>query len=165
MSRSLKSCTVLLAASLVLVGCSGESDPARSTSATSSDATPTSSDTATPGTEESTAADDPQTIAGTGYSYEVPDGWGDPEQDIPGFDFDTLAVDLGDDDGFADNLNVVLSQAGGLPLDTIEESAVTELETAGATDVTVLDRRTIAGEEALHLSSVMNQNGVDYQIE
>lgn len=104
-------------------------------------------------------------ISGTGYTYNVPEHWGRPAQDIPGFDPDSLAIDLRDSDGFTDNVNVILSPAGGMTPQQAEVSAENELEAAGANGVSVRDRVTVSGSESAHVTAEMSINANDYTVE
>ncbi|QHC58904.1 hypothetical protein [Rathayibacter sp. VKM Ac-2760] len=104
-------------------------------------------------------------ITGTGYAYSVPEGWGAPDTDPASMGADTLAADLADTDGFADNVNVVLSPAGEVTADQVESAGVTELETAGATDVETNDRVVVAGSESAHLSATLAASGTSYNVE
>lgn len=104
------------------------------------------------------------TISGTGYSFAVPEGWGDPGE-VPGIEPDAFAADLTDDDGFADNVNVIVSPAGKVELDQVESAGPGELEGGGATDVTVEPRVTVAGAEAAHISATLASGGTEYLIE
>jgi hypothetical protein len=103
-----------------------------------------------------------ETITGTGYSYVVPEGWDVPDTSTGG---DTLAADLTDNDGFADNVNVLLSPAGAVSPEQVETAGKKELEDAGGTGVTVLDRVSVAGSESAHLHATLSASGVDYDIE
>jgi hypothetical protein len=154
---------VLLAASLVLTGCSF------STSGSSTPAGEPSAESSAPSTQESSGLDAApatgETITGDGYTYVVPEGWAVPDQEVAGFNPDTLAANRQDTDGFADNVNVLKSPAGLVTPDLVESAGVTELEGAGATDITVDDRVTIAGSESAHLSASMSSEGVTYGIE
>jgi len=159
MIRALVATAVVLAC----VGCSdGSDEPASSASdtasASASEATPTAP------TSSAAAADGPE-ISGTGYSYHVPKGWGRPPQEVPGFDPDSLAGDLEDEDGFTDNVNVIISPAGELTPEQAEGAAQSELESAGADDPTVQDRLEVAGSESAHVTAGMSRNGNDYTIE
>jgi len=78
---------------------------------------------------------------------------------------DTLAVDLDDTDGFSDNVNVILSPAGAISSEQIEDAGVTELENAGAEGVEARPRIAIAGEESAHLTALFSTDGVEYQID
>ncbi|WEK13539.1 MAG: hypothetical protein P0Y48_13940 [Candidatus Microbacterium phytovorans] len=142
---------VTIAASLALAGCTspGTNGPAEPTPISSA-----------PAVEPA----DGDTISGTGYSFAVPEGWGDPGP-IEGFDADSLAADLDDADGFADNVNVILSPAGKVELDQVESAGPGELEGGGATDVSVEPRVTVAGEEAAHISANLASGDTSYLIE
>lgn len=171
---------VATTAVLACTGCSEDSSSASdpSTSESSSESSSESpsgsaSETETPEPTESTSsapeptaapADGPR-ISGSGYSYAVPKGWDMPKQDIPGFDFDSFAAALRDGDGFSDNMNVVVSPAGAMDPSQAEQAAEAELTTAGAKEVTVLDRVSIAGVESPHVTALMSLNDTRYQIE
>ena len=153
MIRTLVSVVALLA----LAGC---------TDAPSTDETTPTPDQAEAETPQAgtTAAEGPQ-ISGTGYSYHVPRGWGPMPSEIPGFDPDSVAFDLEDDDGFADNVNVVLAPGGTMTPDEAESAAQNELTSFGAENVTVNDRRTVAGEEAAHTTADFSMNDNEYTVE
>ncbi|CAN7228147.1 hypothetical protein LJR186_000850 [Microbacterium foliorum] len=154
---------ILVAASLVLTGCSFSTTE----SSTSTGEEPAES--SAPSTQESTSLDAApatgETITGDGYTYVVPEGWAVPDQEIAGFSPDTLAANRQDTDGFADNVNVLESPAGLVTPDLVESAGVTELEGAGATDIVVNDRVTIADSESAHLSASMTSEGTTYSVE
>jgi hypothetical protein len=155
MTSRVRSTVVLVAAAVTLAGCSllpgaPTVDPAPSTTS----APPSSVAPATGAT-----------ITGDGYSYQVPEGWDVPEAPVPGFDPDSIALDHTDDDGFSDNVNVILSPAGAITADQVESIGVSELEGVGATEVQVNDRISVAGAESAHLSALLSSNGTGYQIE
>lgn len=157
MTRTLTPLAVLIAASLTLAGCSVAAPPAPG---------PDGPDGGTEETAPEFSADPAsgELIEGTGYSYNVPDGWGVP----PGAtdpQLDTVAADLTDDDGFSDNINVLLSPAGALTPDQVETAGVAELEQFGATEVEVRDRVSIEGAESAHLSARFESQGVQYRVE
>lgn len=104
-------------------------------------------------------------VTGDGYSYSVPEGWDVPDTDPATIGADTLAADLTDADGFADNVNVVLSPAGAVTADQVEAAGAGELEGAGATDVEVRDRVQVAGTESAHLTGSLTAQGASYSIE
>lgn len=131
---------ILLAASLTLTGCSLVALPGTTVQS------PAPTSTAAPATGD--------LVSGDGYSYHAPDGWTQQDPSLAGGQVDTLIVDLGDDDGFSDNLNVLLSPAGAVTADQVENLGVTELENAGATNVEVRPRLTIAGSESAHLTAL-----------
>ncbi|MBT2475454.1 hypothetical protein J7E68_12955 [Microbacterium sp. ISL-103] len=153
--------SVLLATSLLLTGCS---------LSTPGESTPTEQSTESEAPEQGSPSLDAEpaageTISGDGYTYVVPEGWAVPEQSVAGFDPDTLAANLQDTDGFADNVNVLKSPAGVVTPDVVESAGVKELESVGATDITVNDRVTIAGSESAHLSAALSSEGTDYGVE
>lgn len=142
-----------------LLACAGCSDSAWS-----------GRDASSPSTSATSAASSPTPAAvgeieGTGYSYDVPEGWGDPEQKVPGFDPDSVAADLGDRDGFTDNVNVILSPAGELSADQVEATVESELSGAGFSDITVQDRVDVAGSETAHVTASGSVNDVAYTVE
>lgn len=104
-------------------------------------------------------------VTGDGYSYAVPEGWDIPDTDAASIGADTLAADLTDTDGFSDNVNVVLSPAGAVTPEQVEDAGVSELTGAGATDVEVQDRVRVAGTESAHLSGSLTAQGASYSIE
>ena len=109
-------------------------------------------------------ADGPR-LEGAGYAYRVPKDWGPSDQEIPGFDPDTFALDLDDNDGFTDNVNVLLAPGGAMSAEQAEVGAKDELTSAGATGVAVRDRVDVGGREAAHVSAGMSLNDNDYQVE
>lgn len=177
------------AASIALAGCSGDSpeEPVASSPVVTEAASPMEETTApeTEAAEPTEVASEPETetsepaaeaaeitvapatgetFEGTGYTFTAPEGWADITAELAGSGVDFAAGDANDADGFADNLNVVISPAGAVSADEIEPAAKGELETQ-ATDVTVRDRVMVAGSEAAHLSAVLASEGTDYQIE
>ncbi|MFT4221199.1 MAG: hypothetical protein QM611_11895 [Microbacterium sp.] len=150
MSRLTMPAALVLGVSLALAGCA-TTGPQATTSAS-------------PAAETTVAPAVGETISGTGYSYTVPEGWGVPDP-IEGYDPDSFAADLDDTDGFSDNVNVIVSPAGVVTPDEVESAGFDELESVGATDVTVGERVTVAGSESAHLSASMSANGQEYVIE
>jgi len=100
------------------------------------------------------------TITGTGYAFNAPEGWTVPGSLPSGVD--TVAADLADADGFTDNVNVLLSPAGALTPDQVESAGAAELESVGATDIEVRPRVTVAGSESAHLTAQLSSSGVTY---
>ena len=159
MMRTLVSATSL-AAVLALTGCSeGESESGSDDAAKS--ATSVKSEDPAP----SVAPAEGPLIEGTGYTFNAPKGWDTPAQDIPGLDFDSMAADLADTDGFSDNVNVIRAGGERLTPDQAEETAKRELETINATDIAVEDRVIVDGEESAHLSATMSMNGASYTVD
>jgi hypothetical protein len=102
-------------------------------------------------------------VSGDGYSYTIPVGWAQQDAALaPGTD--TVAADSAPTGPFGNNVNVVLSPAGAFTPDNVEAAAGNELETAGATEVEVLDRVTVAGEETAHVTAVMTVSDLTYRI-
>ncbi len=110
------------------------------------------------------AANGPK-IRGTGYVYNVPKGWGLPPQDVPEVEADSHVFNLRDTDGFADNVNVVLSPSPEASVGELEGALPGELAAMGFEDVTVAERVTVAGEETAHVSGRTLSNGKGYQVE
>lgn len=104
-----------------------------------------------------------ETINGTGYRFNAPEGWTIPGATPAGVDVSVANLD--DADGFYDNINVVLSPAGAVTPEQVETAGVAELEGVGATDVQVRPRITIAGSESAHLSALLSQSGATYRFE
>jgi len=148
--------TIALTLTLGLAGCA--SSPADSdSSSTESSASPSQ-----PADIEATAATG-SVVAGDGYSYTIPVGWAQQDASMaPGTD--TVAADSAPTGPFASNINVVLSPSGAFSPGDVEAAAGNELETAGATDVEVLDRVGVAGSETAHVTAVMTASGLTYRI-
>ena len=157
----------VLALTLVLTGCSLPAPAPEETEQTAPvDEQPESQP------EETAQSDfsfdtDPATgieIAGTGYTFRVPLGWQIP--DAPeGYDPDALAGDPNDTDGFADNVNVVVSPAGLLTPDQIEQGSEEEMNAVGADSVETNERVRVAGSETTHLSTQITEQGLTYLLE
>src|SRR6266511_1149686 len=79
------------------------------------------------------------TITAEGFTYVVPDGWKDITDRIG--------------DGF-------LSAVG-----QTEDSAKSELEDVGATDVTILERTKVGGVESAHISANTTAQGATYHVD
>jgi hypothetical protein len=148
----------LLAVAAVLAGAGCAGSPSTESTSSASGSTKATS-------REPTSAAKGERISGTGYIYRVPKGWGRPPQDPPGFDLDSLAVNLRDNDGFTDNVNVLLSPVGVMTPERAEDAAENELTAAGAKDISVNDRITVAGSETAHLTAVGSINDRGYRIE
>jgi len=119
-----------------------------------------------PGTGESAppaSTTDPatgDTITGTGYSFNAPEGWVIPGSAPAGVD--TVVADPADIDGFTDNINVLLSPAGALTADQVEVAGPAELESVGATNIEVRPRLNVAGSESAHLTAQLSSGGATY---
>jgi hypothetical protein len=156
-----------LTLALGLAGCASEpeiSDPSGNDSSSPSESSvPNESAAASQPAEPAPAPATGASVAGDGYSFTAPEGWGEQDNSVaPGTD--TVAVDSAPTGPFASNVNVVLSPAGAFTPDEVEAAAGTELETSGATGVSVLDRMTVAGSESAHITAVMSISGLSYRI-
>ncbi|KAA1422677.1 hypothetical protein FE697_010870 [Mumia zhuanghuii] len=144
---------------LALTGCGSAGDAVDS---------PGSEATGTPASASTTSvpAADGETVEGDGYSYRIPEGWGEPDEEVAGFDPDTLISQDDVSDGFGDNLNVLkLPAPPDADADAVEEQALQELRAVGATEVEVGERAVIDGAEAAHVSGVMSLGSQKYTIE
>lgn len=145
--------TVLL---LALTGCGSDSDGSKASKG--------SSDSSSSEKKDETAPATGTKIEGTGYSFNAPEGW-DVPPNANGAQADSFAGDLTDQDGFADNVNVALSPSGAVTPEQIETVGVKELESVGASDVTVGERAEIAGSESAHLSASMKVGEISYVVD
>lgn len=155
MRRLLPTSALVLAASLALVGCSlpggdapngPEEQVSEEQVSAGLDATPASG----------------PLVSGTGYTLNAPEGWLQTDE-VAGTD--VVVVDQVAVDGFAANLNVVVSPAGLISLDTYETAGIAELEAYGATDIVVNDRFELDGVEVGHVSGAMSAQGMTYRSE
>ena len=105
------------------------------------------------------------TLNGSGYSVNVPMGWGPSKQRIAGFEADAIAFNLRDKDSFADNLNVVLHPGGAATPQEAEESAERDLASDAIAYITVNDRVRVAEGESAHVTAAATLIGNDYMIE
>lgn len=154
---------------LTLAGCGG-SDNSSDDDAPDSDSSASSTTDAPDDADDAPDSDDAaggNTVKGTDYSYSLPKGWEVPTQKIPGTEqTDSFGADLTDADGFADNVNVIrLDPAPIDDLDKLEPALTAELKQGGSKDVTVRDRGEVAGDEAVHVSSIQEQQGKQYLTE
>lgn len=156
LSRVSRSAAVLAVLAITLAGCGGDGDEKSGDESSSSNSDGASASGADPATGPTLETDD--------FSYNAPDGWEDAASAMPGAE--SVAADTSDDDGFADNLNVLrLDPAPVTDLDELEDASVDELEGADASDVKVQDRAEIDGVEAIHISGGMSLNDNDYLVE
>lgn len=95
------------------------------------------------GDDDDSGSSEPVEISGTGYAYQAPTGYEEPE-DLPDTRLDSVAAETDRGDDFADNINVLLSP-NALEPGQFENSAVAELESNGFTDVAVGDSTDIDG--------------------
>ncbi|MFB8891286.1 MULTISPECIES: hypothetical protein [Microbacterium] len=171
-TKTTTSAALLVSAALLLAGCGGQpGDTAASgdAGASSAPSSSSSSSSAPAASAPDVAPASGEMITGTGYSFSVPEGWAIPEQELPGMEqVDVFVADLSDPSAtFADNVNVVLSPAPqAISADDVEKYGVEELEgQAGATDVTVQERTSIAGGESAHITASVTQQDVTYNVD
>jgi len=146
----------MLVAGLGLAGCGSQAAP------------PTRSSDGVPAPETDAAEFAPatgDTITAEQYTLTLPEGWGFPDGAPDGFDETTFAADLQDDDGFSDNVNILVSPGGEVTSEQVEEAGVAQLEGAGASEVEALDRITAAGSESAHLTARVEQGEMPYRID
>ena len=153
-TRVLTGSVLALTLALGVGGCSllpgSGSGPAKSASS------PAATPTAAPATGK--------TIEGTGYSYVVPKGWEKQDNSISA-STDTIALDSKETGDFATNVNVIVSSTGAAPASQIEPKIVDQLKGGGATEATVRERITVAGEESAHVAAGLTSSGVTYNIQ
>lgn len=156
MSRLISAGAVVVASVMLLTGCFSsqiqESTDGGTTSSTSSE--PQASEQAPAG----------PVVEGTGFRFTAPDGWVEADPPPTGADVAAIAEDAGDD-GFADNVNVVLAPSGLVSLDTVEEQVPVELTAGGATDLVVGDRVEVADTQAAHFTATANAPQGSYTVE
>src|SRR5829696_4234360 len=131
-------------------GGGGEDEPTVSTA---------SSPTTTPLTAEPAQG---TMISNDDFSYAVPEGWEESQQSRAL----SLAVDVQDDDGFVDNVNVV-TDSTIVEIEGAGREAAAEqmLGDASATHITTRDPVQIDGEEAAHTSATFELSFPKYRIE
>lgn len=101
-------------------------------------------------------------ISNDDFSYIVPNGWQESEQSRAL----SLAVDVNDNDGFVDNINVVTdSTIVGIQGSELDEAAEQMLGDASATRIRSRPPVQIDGEEAAHTSAYNELSYPHYRIE
>lgn len=170
------SAALVVAVSLALAGCAASPDAAStdaaSTGAASSGAASSNPSAATsaPSAASSPASSDGAvtsdgTVTGTGYRFTAPEGWGVPKGVSAPSGVDSLVADLGDKDGFSDNINVVALGNGTVTPEVAEAQGPAGLKQAGASKVAVSDRVTVAGQPSAHLTAVLTKGAAKYRVE
>lgn len=166
-----------LTTTLALAGCSDDdSDKKDDSSETSSSATPSEDVSESPTDDASETPTEPEsaptpsetpdspgsTITGTGYTFDMPEGWGEQEypEGVAAQKPDVYAVNGSDSDGFADNVNVLLSPASSVTKEQIEQEFA-----AQKAKVAFKDSVTVAGSDSLRATTTMTTGGVTYDIE
>ena len=101
-------------------------------------------------------------ISNDDFSYTAPEGWEESDESRAM----SLAVDVHDEDGFVDNINVVTdSTLVGLQGTELEDAAEQMLGDASATQIRAKDPIEIDGEEAAHTSAAVELSEPKYRIE
>jgi hypothetical protein len=98
-------------------------------------------------------------ISGSGYAFHAPAGWTPPQRPVQA---DAYAISAEPDAaGVYDTVNVLLGAPSTDSLPAQQRNAAQYLEQAvGATQVKIRPRIEIAGDEAVHLSSLQSHQGV-----
>jgi hypothetical protein len=152
--RSLpRSATVvaMLVATLAACETSGTDDRASTSAPTQNSMTPLSAVPA-----------DGAIISSDEFTYAVPEGWAASDQSRAA----SLAIDLEDRDGFADNINVVRDNTiVGIEGAELEDAAKQVLADASATHITAHDPVQVDGEEAVHVSAFFELTEPKYRTE
>ncbi|MBD8607042.1 hypothetical protein IFT73_09265 [Aeromicrobium sp. CFBP 8757] len=155
-----------IVSSLTLAGCGGSdggSDDSSSDNDSSSSATTDAPDDDTDsGSDVAPATGD--VISGTGFSFNAPEGWTDAKDVLPSAL--AVAANRSDADGFSDNINVIEDKTiVDVDRDDLEAAVKRVLEGVNAQDVTIKDPVDVAGEEAVTVAAVLEQNGTKYRTE
>lgn len=102
-------------------------------------------------------------VEGSGYTFIGPAGWtvrtGASAQPI-----DAVVMNMRDTDGFADNINVLITP-GTVEPGEMEAVAAKQLKSAGFKNVTVRGRTVVAGSVTTHVSATAEVNDKAYLIE
>ncbi|MCL8253122.1 hypothetical protein AERO_17185 [Aeromicrobium fastidiosum] len=156
-----------IVSSLTLAGCGGsdggsdDSSDNDSSSSATTDAPDDDTDTDS-GSDVAPATGD--VISGTGFSFNAPEGWTDAKDVLPSAL--AVAANRSDADGFSDNINVIEDKTiVDVDRDDLEAAVKRVLEGVNAQDVTIKDPVDVAGEEAVTVAAVLEQNGTKYRTE
>jgi len=142
-----------LSSTLLLAGCGGSDS-------SDDDKKPSSDGSAATSTAQAATGEKQTTDA---FSFSAPDGWEHNDQAAP--TALAFAYDPQDNDGFADNVNVIEDKTlAGAGAGDIERGAKASLESADAEDITVGDPITIDGVDAVTITSTFNLNGNKYAV-
>lgn len=158
----LRLAAALIAPVLALSACGGSEDSSPADPATSSDSTESDAggDTAALTTEPATGEE----FSDDAFTFNAPEGWETPPGDLAPQAL-VFAADVGDSDGFADNVNVVAeNQLASIDdLDDRAAAAKAGLEGADAKEIKVGDPIELDGEPAVTITSLFNLNGNEYR--
>ncbi len=154
---------VAATATVVLTACGGndsDSDSAGSSASASASADGGGSSAPAPTAKPA----DGDRIEADGFSYAVPQGWKENKGGAGAAL--SLAIDVTDKDGFADNVNVVSDPTiVNVKGKQLEDALVKVLKNANAQEVEVRDPLTVDGQEAVHSTALFNLNGNEYRVE
>jgi hypothetical protein len=107
---------------------------------------------------------DGATLSTEHFLYAVPAGWQDARKQFP--TVESAAFEVGDKDGFADNLSVLrIEPAPITDLGELESTTRAQLVEAKTTDIELHTRTKIDGTETVHLSGVVEQPGRTYTVD
>ncbi|MEJ7635034.1 hypothetical protein [Aeromicrobium sp.] len=145
---------IVIALAAATAACKGGSDEPG--------ASPTD-DTVTAAGPTTTGPVEGKTITNDEFTFTAPPGWEASEQTRAL----SLAIDLGDLDGFSDNVNVVRDDSmAGLDSDAREDAMLAVLDQdADASDVLIEERFDIDGEEAVHAEATFDLTDSQYRTE
>lgn len=176
MPKTLRASALVVAAVLLLAGCSTAipttTDPTPTATGgsvePSQSATPSAEPTPTeqaPAESDVTPASGPL-VSGDGFTFHAPEGWSQASStDAATYGVHVLVMGPPTRPNFTDNLNVVPSPMGMVPLDLIESATLAELEAFGAEDVVIHDRVTLGGNVFTHVTAGMDVQGLKYMTE
>lgn len=137
---------------VTLAGCDGGTDGGTGTGSTTQP---------TPITPTAEPADG-TVISNDDFSFTLPDGWAESEQSRAL----SLAVDLEDQDGFPDNIHVVMDRTlVELDAAALEDAAEDILADGSATQITTKQPVQIDGAEAVHTSAYFELSDPRYRTE
>ncbi len=156
-----------IVSSLTLAGCGGSdggSDDSSDNDSSSSATTDAPDDDTDTDTDSDVDAATGDVISGTGFSFNAPEGWTDAKDVLPSAL--AVAANRSDADGFSDNINVIEDKTiVDVDRDDLEAAVKRVLEGVNAQDVTIKDPVDVAGEEAVTVAAVLEQNGTKYRTE
>lgn len=159
--RPVRAFLVATTATLALTACGGNDDSGASDEPSSSASADGGSGSAPDPTAKPADGD---RIEAKGFSYAVPQGW--KESKNASSAAITLAGDTTDEDGFADNVNVVTDPTiVGVTGSRLEDALVNVLRKSDVKEVSVREPIGIDGQEAVHTTGLFDVNGNEYRVE
>ncbi|ALX03365.1 hypothetical protein [Aeromicrobium erythreum] len=153
---------VAATATVVLTACGGTDSDSSGPSSSSASSSTDGGDSSAPAPTAKPA--DGDRVEADGFSYAVPEGWKENKNGAGAAL--SLAIDVTDKDGFADNVNVVSDPTiVNVKGKQLEDALVKVLKNANAQEIEVRDPLTIDGQEAVHTTALFNLNGNEYRVE